>query len=181
MGRRSVRALFVIFCLLSAHVSAAGAEIVELAPVIKRGKILVSFRLTGAFTEDIERAVASGMPVSFRYSIELKRVRAIWLNKRVASHELLTTVVYDNLTERYKLSRAVDGKLDRTEVVSDPVAMRRFMTELEALELFDASQLEPNGEYYVRVKGVTRDRNLFLFIPWDIGSGWENAYFTFLP
>jgi hypothetical protein len=181
MALRVVHALFLTFFLLSTYLPAAGAEIVDLTPVIKRGRILVSFRLTGAFTEDIERAIASGLPISFRYTVELKKVRTLWVNKRIAKREILTTVIYDNLTERYKLSREVDGELHGTEVVSDPVAMRRFMAEFEALDLFDVSLLEPNGEYYLRVKGVMKDRNLFLFIPWDIGSGWEKAYFTFLP
>ena len=66
-------------------------------------------------------------------------------------------------------------------MLSDPEAMRRFMVTVESVDLFDTALLEPNGEYYLRVKGVIRDRNLFLFIPWDVGSGWEKAFFTYLP
>jgi hypothetical protein len=125
--------------------------------------------------------VASGLPVTFRYTVELKRVRTVWLNQKVTTRSIHTTVTYDNLTERYKLSREIDGEIDATGVVEDVEAMRRFMVTMESMELFDTSLLEPNGEYYLRVKGVVRDRNLFLFIPWDVGSGWEKQYFTYLP
>ena len=158
-----------------------GAEIRELVPVIRQDKISVSFRMTEAFSEDVERAVASGLPVTFRYTIQLKRVRTVWLNQKVTTRHIHTTVTYDNLTERYKLSREINGEIDATEVVSDVAAMRRFMVTMESMELFDTSLLEPNGEYYLRVKGIVRDRNLFLFIPWDVGSGWEKRYFTYLP
>lgn len=167
--------------VLFGHPPAEAVEIVDLVPVIRRDGLMVSFRMTDAFPDDIERAVASGLPVSFRFTVQLKKVRTAWPNRKVATRLIRTTVTYDNLTERYKLSREIDGEIDATEVVNDPEEMRRFMITIESLELFDVSLLEPNGEYYLRVKGVIKDRNLFLFIPWDIGSGWKKAYFTYLP
>jgi hypothetical protein len=79
------------------------------------------------------------------------------------------------------MSRTIDEELDRSAVVSDPESMHDFMTRFDSLDLFPVSVLEPNGEYYLRVKGVIKERNLFLFLPWDIGSGWKKAYFTYLP
>lgn len=166
---------------LSTHVPVWGADIVELVPVVRKSKITLSFRMTDAFTDEVERSVASGLPVTFRYTVQLKKVRTLWFNQKVAEREIRTTVTYDNLTKRYKLSRDVGGEIQATDVVSDPQSMRRFMVTFESLELFDTSLLEPNSEYYLRVKGVIRDRNLFLFIPWDVGSGWEKKYFTYLP
>ncbi len=181
MGCKAGFALFFALLVVSSHPLASAAEIVDLIPVIKRDGLMVSFRLTDAFSDDIERAVASGLPVSFRFTVQLKKVRTAWPNRKVATRLVRTTVIYDNLTKRYKLSREIDGEIDVTEAVNDPEEMRRFMITIESLELFDVSLLEPNGEYYLRVKGVIKDRNLFLFIPWDIASGWKKAYFTYLP
>jgi hypothetical protein len=181
MGSKLSLKLCTLVLFLTGALPAWGAEIVELVPVHRRDKIYVSFRMTEAFNEEVERAVAAGLPVTFRYTVELKMVRAVWLNKKVTTRHIRTTVTYDNLTERYKLAREIDGEIDASDMVSDPEAMRQFMVTFDALELFDTSALEPNGEYYVRVKGVVRDRNLFLFVPWDVGSGWKKAYFTYLP
>ncbi|MFQ5790276.1 MAG: DUF4390 domain-containing protein [Acidobacteriota bacterium] len=181
MGARVGQALGLAFTLLVSWAPAWGAEIVDLVPLIKKDKLVLSLHMTQAFVADIERAIASGLPVQFRYIVQLKKVRAAWFNKKVATRRVMTTVTYDNLTKRYKLFREVDGEIDATAVVSDPEEMRRFMTTLESMELFDTSLLEPNGEYYLRVKGVMKDRNLFLFIPWDLGSAWKKAYFTYLP
>lgn len=178
-GRVLVWLSFAI--ILASPPSARGAEISDLNLLIKNDKVLVSFRMTDAFPDDIGRAIASGLPVSFRYTIQLRRPRTAWMDQRVVSRKIDTTVTYDNLTERYKLSRDIDGEIEATEVVVDPNQMTRFMTTVENLELFDAPLLEPNQEYYVRVKGVVKERNLFLFIPWDVGSDWEKAYFTYLP
>jgi len=158
-----------------------GAAIEELVPVVRDDGIFVSFRAGDAFNEDIERAIQTGLEVNFRYNVELKRPRGIWLDLQVARRVISVTVTYDNLTKRYKLTREIDGKIDATEVVADAEAMRRFMTTFESLRLFEPSALEPNDSYYVRVKGVMRERNLLLLIPWDIGTGWKEARFDYLP
>jgi hypothetical protein len=160
---------------------AEAAEIVDLIPLIKNDKVRVSFVMSEAFSEEVERAIASGLPVSFNYTVELKKVRTLWLNQKLTTRSLQTTVSYDNLAQRYKVSLELDGQILLTQVLADPEAMRRFMTRFENLELFSTSLLEPNGEYYLRVKGVIRERNFMFFIPWDVGSGWKKSYFTFIP
>lgn len=157
------------------------AEIVDLMPVVRDEGIHVSFRVEHAFTEDIVQAIHSGLEVSFRYNVELKRVRRVWLDEKAARRQIRTTVTYDNLTNRYSLTREIDGEIDATEVVDNSDAMRRFMTEFETLRLFDMSLMEPNEEYYLRVNGVMRDRNLLLLFPWNVGADWREAHFTYLP
>lgn len=161
--------------------TALAAEIVDLLPVIKQGRVLVSFEVEDAFDDDIERAIESGLPVTFRYKIELKRVRRFWMNAKVSVRIVETTVSYDNLTERYSLTRSIDGEVDASEITMDTNAMRRFMTYFEFLSLFDTDTMKPDDEYYLRVNGVMRERNRFFFIPWDRKAGWTKAYFTFMP
>jgi hypothetical protein len=161
--------------------SLSGAEIAELVPVVRSGGILVSLRASDAFSDDIERAIETGLEVAFRYNIELKRVRGVWFDSRVDRREIRATVAYDNLTKRYQLTREIDGKIDTTDLVADAEAMRRFMTTFESLRLFEISRLEPNERYYLRAKGVMRERNLLLLVPWDVGTGWKEAQFDYVP
>lgn len=178
---RRARIAAVSLAVLAGSVAARAAEIVDLFPLVKNDKVRVSFTMTEAFSEEVERAVASGLPVSFNYTVELKKVRTLWLNQKLATRSLRTTVSYDNLAQRYKVSLEMDGQIVATHVLADPEAMRRFMTHFENLELFLTSLLEPNSEYYLRVKGMIRERNFFFIIPWDVGSGWKKSYFTFIP
>jgi hypothetical protein len=181
----SLRQTAFLVVLLGAVSAAApletGAAIEELVPVVRSDGIFVSFRAGDAFNEDIEHAIRTGLEVTFRYNVELKRPRGIWLDGEVARRAISATVTYDNLTKRYKLTREIDGKIDATEVVADSEAMRRFMTIFESLRLFELSALEPNDSYYVRVKGVMRERNLLLLIPWDVGTPWKEARFDYVP
>jgi hypothetical protein len=181
MKRRVLNTMggYLLALALSSTISAA--EIVELVPVVRSDGILVSFGVDDAFDEDIAQAIDSGLEVSFRYNIELRRVRRAWLDEKEASRQIRTTVAYDNLTKRYSLTREIDGEIDATELVDNPDAMRRFMTTFESLLLFDVSSMEANEEYYLRVNGVMRVKNVLLLIPWDVGADWREAHFTYIP
>jgi Domain of unknown function (DUF4390) len=179
-GRLEI-ALSIALLLAGSAKGARAAEIADLQPVVRSNAVFVGFHVTGAFDEDIEHAITTGLEVTFRYNVELKRTRAIWFDSRVGKSEIRTTVAYDNLTKRYKLTREVDGKIDATEVMADADAMRRFMTTFDALRLFELADLEPNEAYYVRVKAVLRERNLLLLIPWDVGTDWKEAPFNYVP
>jgi Domain of unknown function (DUF4390) len=180
MARRLRQTAFLALLVRASAAGAEGAAIEDLIPLVRSDGIFVSFRAGGAFSEEVERAIRTGLEVKFRYNVELKRPRGIWPDGEVARRVITTTVSYDNLTKRYKLTREIDGKIDATEVVADAEAMMRFMTTFESLRLFDLSELEPNESYYVRVKGVLRERNLLLLIPWDVGTGWKQARFDYV-
>ncbi len=181
MARRLRHAAVVTLLLGAGSVSTERASIEDLVPLVLSDGVFVSFRAGDAFSDDIDRAIETGLEVNFRYNVELKRPRGIWPDGQIARRLISATVTYDNLTKRYKLSREIDGKIDRTEIVADAEAMRRFMTTFESLRLFELSELKPNDSYYVRVKGVMRERNLLLLIPWDVGTGWKEARFDYVP
>ena len=174
-------AFLILLCAAAVPAPSKAASIEDLVPLVRSDGVFVSFRAGDAFNEDIERAIETGLEVNFRYNVELKRPRGIWPDGQIARRRISATVSYDNLTKRYRLSREIDGKIDRTEVVADAEAMRRFMTTFESLRLFELSELEPNDSYYVRVKGVMRERNLLLLIPWDVGTPWKEARFDYVP
>jgi hypothetical protein len=184
MTRPSSRALAVLAVGMFALEGAAetlAAEIVELVPNIRDERISVSFRVEDAFSEDIVRSINTGLEVSFRYNVELKRARFGWFDEKAAAREIRTTVIYDNLTKRYSLTREIDGEIDATEVVANADRMRRFMTHFESLTLFDVSLMRRNEEYYLRVGGILEERNLLLLIPWNIAAEWREAHFTYMP
>ena len=175
------RALLALVILVSGQEPATAAELTNLSLLIKNDQISVTFRMADAFNEDIGRSIESGLPVSFRYEVQLKKVRTIWFNQKVHTRRITNTVTYDNLTERYTLSRDIDGEIVATAVVADTSEMMRFMTVVDGLDLFDVSLLEPNSDYYLRAKGLVKERNLFLVVPWDQDSGWVKTHFTYLP
>jgi hypothetical protein len=58
---------------------------------------------------------------------------------------------------------------------------RRRGLPFARLPLFRTAALEPNAEYYVRVRAQTRPRNSLFALPWQRGGVLGSAKFTFLP
>ena len=89
------------------------------------------------------------------------------------------TVRYDNLTRRYSVTRMIDNRIDRAELMDrEEAAWAWLTTQFEKLPLFRSVSLENNGEYYVRVRAHTTPRNVAFVWPWQADDVVGLAKFT---
>src|SRR5688500_10078600 len=80
--RRLMRALACAILLVVLQALVAAAQAIEVTPLVRDGRVYVSFRLSDAFdNEDIRRAVHSGLTITFVYDVELRRSAAAWLDR----------------------------------------------------------------------------------------------------
>jgi hypothetical protein len=153
---------------------------IRVLPQARDGSVLVTFELADAFTADVQQAIHSGLNVTFLYDVELRRGVPFWIDRTVASSTVGASVQFDNLTRRHQLARTIDGRTEPDSVVTeDEDQVRRWLTSFERLPLFTTATLEPNGEYYVRVRARTRPRTGSMW-PWSGGVSGD-AKFTFIP
>jgi hypothetical protein len=89
-------------------------------------------------------------------------------------------VQYDNLARRYHVKLWADGRLEDSKTLDREEDARRWLTEFQRLNLFSAGRLEPNAEYYVRVRARTTPRNAAFVWPWQGTDVAGLAKFTFL-
>ncbi len=181
---RLVGAMWVATALvLVAPLQAASGDvqIVGVAPLARDGRVLVSFELAGAFTDDIKAAIRSGLPTTFTYVVELRRTTTLWFDRTITSATISVSVRYDNLRRHHQVSYMLDGRVEETRLVEDEETVRQLMTTFEHVALFSTTPLEPNGEYYVRVRAKTEARSLWFFWPWDRIAASATANFTFIP
>jgi hypothetical protein len=89
-------------------------------------------------------------------------------------------VQYDNLTRRYHVTLRADGRLEDDAIVEQEERVRRWLTEFDKLNLFTSDRLEPNVEYYVRVKARRTPHNSSFVWPWQGTDVAGLAKFTFL-
>lgn len=172
---------WMILLLALALVGAAAAEDIRITPLARDGRVLVSFSLPDGFSSDVREAIRSGLPITFTYDVELRRGVTFWIDRSLASATVAATVQYDNLTRRNQLTRSVDGRTEDSKVTEDDTMVRGWLTAFDRLSLFSTRELEPNGEYYVRVRAHTQPRVAWFFWPWAGSSASGHAAFTFLP
>lgn len=175
---RSCLSAAALVTLTAAFASADAADI-SVTPITRDNQVVVSFDLADGFTRDVRDAIQSGLVTTFSYDVELRAVSS-WLDRTVSVVTLTATVRYDNLTRRYQMSRTVDGRVEDARATEDQDAVRRWMTHFERVPLSSTTSLEPNGEYYVRVRARTRPRSTWFAWPWERTEALGSARFTFI-
>ena len=174
-------ALLVLLAAATAGASAgAVTSEVIVTPIARDGQVQVSFDLSDGFTPDVRDAIQSGLSTTFSYTVQLRRAAAAWFDATLAEVTVSATVRFDNLTRRYEMSRTLNGRVEAGPPTDDEGAARAFMTHFERVPVSATSVLEENGEYYVRVRAQTRERNIWFFWPWDGHAALGHAQFTFI-
>ena len=181
MGRAMNRRL-CFWCaigLLAAGALARAAESLRIVPIVSDDKVVVSFELADAFTDEVREAISSGLRTTFTYDIELRMAVPLWVDPTICTAVVTATDQYDNLTRRHSLSRTIDGRVEEASVTEDASVVKRWLTTANRLPLCQTSKLDSSRDYYVRINARTRPRGGSLL-------GWATtvtgqAKFTFIP
>jgi len=177
--RRLARLAAALALVLLVAPGAGADQNMQVTPLARDGRLLVTFRLSDAFNDDIRTAIHSGLTITFVYDVELRRGTSLWLDRTIAQATVMATVRYDNLTRRYYVTRREDGRLERADTVDREDVAREWLTSFDKLPLFSSDLLERNAEYYLRIRAHTMPRNASFVWPWERGIA-GLAKFTFL-
>ena len=174
------RALACAILLLAVHTVVRAAQGIQVTPLVRDGRVYVSFQFSDAFdNEDIRAAIHSGLTITFEYDVELRRGAAVWLDRTLESSTVRAEVRYDNLARRYLVTIRADGRLQASRTLDREDLARESLTRFDRLDLFSNARLEPNAEYYVRVRARTTPRNASFVWPWQGTDVAGLAKFTF--
>ena len=173
-------ALVLVLIALGATASAS-AQTVQVVPLPRDGELLVSFKLGQTLTDDIRTAMQSGLTIRFVYKVDLRRSAPAWFDRTIASAVVTAAVKYDTLTRRYQISRMVDGRYDfANSTVDEDAAWAALTNDFARMSLFHGVPLEPNAEYYVRVRANSSPKNSTFIWPWQADDAVGLAKFTFI-
>ena len=174
------RALLYLFSLL-ALADGPGSQTLQVVPLPRDGEVLVSFKLDETLTEEIRQKIQSGLTIKFVYKVELRRSSAAWFDRTIADAVVSASVKYDTLTRVYHITRAVDGRMEFAETTArEEVAWATLTRDFVRLSLFRGTSLEPNTEYYVRVRANASPRSASFVWPWQGDDAVGLAKFTFI-
>jgi hypothetical protein len=154
---------------------------VQVVPLPRDGELLVSFTLAEVLTDDIRTAIQSGLLIKFIYTVDLRRSAAAWFDRTISSAVVIAQVKYDTLTRRYQVSRLIDGRTEWVVTMDrEDAAWTALTSDFARMSLFHGVPLEPNAEYYVRVRAHTTPRNATFLWPWAADDAVGFAKFTFV-
>jgi len=113
--------------------------------------VTVNALLVHGFTDRILEAIASGVPMTFVYSLELVERVDVLPDKTVSHNIVHHTVQYDSLKDMYTFTSRGKG-VHRKVVTRKPAQYQEQMLTLKNIPLAPIRKLNPNAQYYVRVK-----------------------------
>ncbi len=173
-----VLSAFALLATTSSLLAQTG-ESLRIVPLVRDEHVFVSFDLQDGFTDEVRAAIRSGLKTTFTYNVELRLDVPGWVDRTIGTSTIGASVEYDNLKRLYSVSRVVDGHVDASKVTEDERVVREYLTNVVKMPLFRTSLLEPNREYYVRVRATARPSNGSIL--WPFGSGTSAmAKFTFV-
>jgi hypothetical protein len=170
----------VTFALIVGLASVVSAQDLRIVPLVRDGSVLISFQMADGYGDELRAQIRSGLKTTFTYTIDLRTSVAAWLDRTIESAVVSTSVQYDNLTRRHMVERRLDGRVEQAIVTVNDDEVRQLVTKLDRVPLFRTVKLEPNREYYVRVRAEVRPRSAAFLWPWGSGRS-AQAKFTFIP
>src|SRR5574339_270700 len=92
------------------HPFLLAAQAIQVTPLVRDGRVYVSFKLSDAFdNEEIRAAIHSGLTITFVYDVDLRRSAAAWVDRTIDSATVSAGVQFDNLARRYHVTLRADG------------------------------------------------------------------------
>ncbi len=172
-----------LLALALAGLGAPGVADIKVMPVVAAGHVLASFTAPEAFTDDSRELVRSGVPLIFSYLVELRRPSIFWLDRSVGQASVTARVKFDSLASVFQVTKEQDGHVTWSKSTSKEDEMRVWVTTFEAVPITPGEALEPNADYYVRVRLDARPHLKVLL--WPFWPFWRmdatgRADFTFI-
>jgi len=175
VGRHAT--LIVAWMLLGATVAAAPADI-RVTPIVADGHVYASFSVPGAFTDDAQAVLQSGLLLTFTFTVDLRRPSGFWWDHTLGSATVGATCKFDNLTGTYLVSKVQDGHVTWSNRTMDGAEARSSMTAFERVPVVASDPLEANVDYYVHVRLRATPKRTFSIWPWSTDDGVGRAVFT---
>lgn len=174
-----------ILVLFANQVFAEDARLKNIIVTNTRDDLLIYLTVEGAFTEDMQTAILSGVATTFSYYVNLHRVRSFWMDKGMVSLKLTHTIKYDNLKNEFTILRSWED--DKPITVKTIEEAEKVMTEIDSLKVLPLDRLVKGSRYQIRTKAQLSKVRLPLYLHyilffvamWDFETDWYTIDFIY--
>ena len=140
--------------------------------------LLVNFTVTGCFTEDMNKAIESGLDTTFTFFVKIFEKRDLWNDRKIESKKVSHTIRYDILKKHYELSLSEKGP--DTIIVKDFEKAKEILASLEGLKVTPIDSLQTDKRYRLwmmaeldKIRLPLYLHYVFFFLSlWDFETDW---------
>lgn len=162
-----------IYFLMAGTALAKDAKLTNFAIIRHNDDLLFKMNLEGAFREEMNKAIMTGVSTTFSFYVELYSIKDLWFNSKIAEIYLTTSVKYDSLKKTFTVSRSwKNAESVTTESFKEA---QELMTQIDGLKIIQVNKLEKNGKYQIQTKAEVSKLTLpfYLHYIFPIGYFWN--------
>ena len=146
--------------------------------------LLLFATIKNSFTETMLEGVRNGIPLTFRFDIQLDKVRNKWFDATLVEETINHTLSYDAIKETYQIDFS---EKSRPEVTRSQEKAKQLMAELSGLKVIARKELIPDAAYALQIKATLVENTLPLgmhyIIPftslWNFETDWRTIEFRY--
>jgi len=150
-----------------------------------RDHLLLYINVKGAFTDEMEKAILSGVPTTFSFLIVLKRDRRLWMDEKIVEINVYHTIKYNNLKKEFIVSKSwEESNAVKTQSFEEA---KKLMSKIEGLTVVPLNNLIKGSNYRIKAKAELSKLTLPLYLHyilffaslWDFKTDWQDIDFTY--
>ena len=170
--------IFLMLFLLASRTFVSGAELTNIVVKNDREDLLIDLTIQGVFTDEMKKALLSGIPVGFTFIVILYKANDFWFDKKVASTTTSHKIQYDALKNEYRITRSWE-KIGPLMVKNfDKAAL--LMSQIASLKIIPYTRLKKGDHYQLRVKSELNETEFpFAGFPWEFETDWYTLNFIY--
>jgi len=146
--------------------------------------LLLFATVKNCFTEEMLEGVRNGIPLTFRFNIQLDKVRSKWFDVTLVEETINHTLSYDAIKETYQVDFSEKNK---PEVTKSQDKAKELMAELSGLRVITRKELIPDAPYALQIKTTLVENTLPLgmhyVLPftslWNFETDWRTIEFRY--
>ena len=150
-----------------------------------RDDLLIYMNVEGAFREKMNKAVSTGVPVTFSFFIDLYQVKNLWIDKKIEELKVTHTVKYNSLKKEYVIDRSWDNS--NAIVTESFEEARKIMVQIDSLKIVRLKKLKKGSQYQIRAKAELSKKTLPFYLHyvlvfvslWDFETDWYTIDFIY--
>ncbi|MDX2448362.1 MAG: DUF4390 domain-containing protein [Desulfobacterales bacterium] len=161
------------------------AELKNIIVTNTQDDLLIYLTVEGAFRQEMETAISTGVPATFSFFVNLYQTRGFWFDKNISELKVLHTIKYDTLKNGYIVERSWDSNHQRVMESFDEA--KKLMAEIDSLKIVELNRLEKGSQYQIRTKAQLNKLTLpfylhyvlFFVSLWDFDTDWYTIDFIY--
>ena len=173
--------VLIAVCILTFGCNLAQATKASLQTIVLDGKnenLTLSFKLEGAFSEQMKEVILSGTSITFTYLVELREIKVFWMDKKIVDIKIDHMLKYDVLKKEFVIKRS--WEIDEVLITKSFVEAQNLMAAIRSLRILPFSWLENGNRYQIAIKAELSKANLpfdlrsvmFFSPPWGFETDW---------